>query len=232
MSGGQDEAAYVLARTGDEDKELAVAESDSPISMLRISQNQAEFLAERNRHIAKMHKGAWIQTHGGRAIDILDPTPESIQIEDIAFSLARMCRFNCHAEYTVADHSIRVAMLVSDELRLPALLHDAHEALWGFGDVAAPAKQLISHILAPIAQRIDAAIAQRFGFAPELFNHAEIKQADLVMLATEKKHLMSPSPRPWAALPEPVGGWFTPRCFGRVSQTDFLFCFHQWYRGA
>lgn len=133
---------------------------------------------------------AWMQTYGGRMIDLLDPDPALIDIQDIAVSLSRICRFNghCAAHYSVADHSARVALeCVCDPLA--ALLHDAHEAY--LGDITRPARQAIDSAgLVETARRLDAAIGEAFGIDPDRFHSPEVKRADNVLLATELRDLM------------------------------------------
>lgn len=53
----------------------------------------------------------WIQTYSGRQFDIAAPTPEMVDLEDIAHSLAMQCRYNGHCQhfYSVAEHSGYVA---------------------------------------------------------------------------------------------------------------------------
>jgi 5'-deoxynucleotidase YfbR-like HD superfamily hydrolase len=56
----------------------------------------------------------WIQTYSGRQFDIAAPTPEMVDLEDIAHSLAMQCRYNGHCQhfYSVAEHSDHVAATV------------------------------------------------------------------------------------------------------------------------
>ena len=151
----------------------------------------------------------WIQTFDGRAFDLADPQPTGIDPVALATCLGRLVRFAGHTRqaYTVAQHSVLVSRFVRrPELRLPALLHDAHEAYSGFGDVSRPAKQLDAAVAAWLdahERRIDAAIAARFGFDPILFRHPEVKEADLIALATEARDLLGPPPRAWDRLPPP-----------------------------
>lgn len=145
----------------------------------------------------------WILTRTGVRFDLLNPTPDMIRPEDIAFALARICRFNGHTRghYSVAEHSIRVAALVPAEHQLAALLHDAPEAY--IGDVSSPLKALLPEYR-EIEQRIWSAICQRFGISTELPQC--IKQADLIMLATERRDLMPYHTELWPCLDgiEPV----------------------------
>jgi 5'-deoxynucleotidase YfbR-like HD superfamily hydrolase len=88
-----------------------------------------------------------IQTFTGRVIDPLDPDPYMFNIRDIAHSLSNQCRFTGHVKefYSVAEHSVRCASFVLEELdggkdlAFIALMHDASEAY--LSDIARPVKQ-------------------------------------------------------------------------------------------
>lgn len=77
-----------------------------------------------------LHTGQSIRTFKGHYLNVFDPKPECIDIEDIAHALSHTCRFGGHTRYfySVAQHSFRVAQMCSMENRLTALLHDATEA--------------------------------------------------------------------------------------------------------
>lgn len=139
----------------------------------------------------------WILTQSGTRFDLLNPTPDMINIPDIAYALSRICRFNGHTSehYSVAEHSLRVAALVPREYQLAALLHDAAEAY--IGDVSSPLKALLPEYL-EIEQRIWSAICQRFAIAEQLPEC--VKRADLIMLATERRDLMPYHSDQWECL--------------------------------
>ena len=82
-----------------------------------------------------------MQTFTGRLFDPFNPDPALIDLRDIAHALGNICRFGGHSRryYSVAEHSILVASLVPEPLRLPALLHDAAEAY--LGDIITPIKR-------------------------------------------------------------------------------------------
>lgn len=158
----------------------------------------------------------WMQTLTGKAVDILDPTPDQIDPQDIAVALERIPRFNGHTTgrvWSIARHSHLVANLLphiaedpDPGLRLAALLHDAHESY--IGDPIAPLKAAFVKLLGfdPF-KRLEGplikAIRIRFGLPetlPEAWTGA-IRQADLTALHIEKLAFMGAPPRPWAALP-------------------------------
>lgn len=140
----------------------------------------------------------WIQTATGRAFWPLSPRSEDVCIEDIAHALSMKCRYTGHtlSFYSVAQHSWHASMIVPAEQARGALLHDATEAY--MPDVARPVKKSM-----PSMQMMEAdlanAIAAHFGMQPEDFSTPEIKHADLVLLATERRDLMSPPPFRWTS---------------------------------
>ncbi len=144
--------------------------------------------------------GSWIQTYSGLQFWPLDARPKEVEIEDIAHSLAMLCRFNGHMErfYSVAEHSVYVSRLVGRENRLWGLLHDAPEAY--LSDIPSPVKAHISGFK-EIENNLMQVICSRFNLDPVM--PQEIKHADMVLLASEKKALMKREPAPWMDLPEP-----------------------------
>ncbi|NJM82927.1 MAG: HD family hydrolase [Tabrizicola sp.] len=115
---------------------------------------------------------AWQRMLSGRRLDLLDPTPVDIEIEDIAHGLAFVARWNGQTKgdwpYSVAEHSLLVeeicgranpAML--PRWRLAALLHDAPEYV--IGDMISPVKSAVGPGYGELDQRLTAAIHLRFG---------------------------------------------------------------------
>lgn len=91
----------------------------------------------------------WILTHLGKRMNLLDPRPEDVCLEDIAYALARLNRFTGHADpsWSVGQHSLFCAELArlqggSLELQRSCLIHDFAEAY--LGDVSSPLKACIS----------------------------------------------------------------------------------------
>lgn len=139
--------------------------------------------------------GHFMQTVSGKAFWPLDPRADEVDIEDIAHALSMMCRFGGHILdfYSVAEHSVRVSEAIAEvggtiEEQFFGLLHDAAEAY--IGDMVWPLKQAPEvRGYKDVEKRVEAAIAERFGLAPEM--PAIVKHFDIVMLATEKRDIAS-----------------------------------------
>jgi len=134
---------------------------------------------------------AWQRMLSGRRLDLLDPTPMDIEIDDIAHGLAFVARWNGQTlgdwPYSVAEHSILVEEIyarqnpgVAAKWRLAALLHDAPEYV--IGDMISPVKAAIGPAYGELDQRLTAAIHLRFGLPAVLPKavKAAIKKADKV----------------------------------------------------
>ncbi|WP_417523320.1 HD domain-containing protein [Marinovum sp.] len=134
---------------------------------------------------------AWQRMLSGRRLDLLDPTPMDVEIEDIAHGLAFVARWNgqTHGDfaYTVAEHSLLVEALFSRmyprapvRWQLAALLHDAPEYV--IGDMISPVKTAIGASYGELDTRLTAAIHIRFGLPAALpvSVKKQIKRADRV----------------------------------------------------
>jgi 5'-deoxynucleotidase YfbR-like HD superfamily hydrolase len=134
---------------------------------------------------------AWQRMLSGRRLDLLDPSPLDIEIEDIAHGLARVARWNgqtrgAHA-FSVAQHSVvvedvfaRLMPQAETRWRLAALIHDAPEYV--IGDMISPFKAQLGGGYKEIEKRLEAAVHRRFGLpeAPPAKIARTIKQADHV----------------------------------------------------
>ncbi len=133
---------------------------------------------------------AWQRMLSGRRLDLLDPSPMDIEIEDIAHGLARVARWNGqtvgdHA-FSVAQHSLIVEEIaayidpdLSPQFRLMALLHDGSEYV--IGDMISPFKNALGVDYRKFEDRLEGAIHIRFGLPPKTPPALKklIKRADL-----------------------------------------------------
>ncbi|WP_319825168.1 HD family hydrolase [Thalassovita sp.] len=134
---------------------------------------------------------AWQRMLSGRRLDLLDPTPMDIEIEDIAHGLAFVARWNGQTlgdyPYSVAEHSLLVEQLFSRmypsapaKWQLAALLHDAPEYV--IGDMISPVKAAVGPGYGELDQRLTAAIHIRFGLPAQIpvAVKKQIKRADRI----------------------------------------------------
>ncbi|MCE8539039.1 HD family hydrolase [Ruegeria pomeroyi] len=134
---------------------------------------------------------AWQRMLSGRRLDLLDPTPVDIEIEDIAHGLAFVARWNGQTRgefaYSVAEHSLlvedifaRIVPGAGAKWRLAALLHDAPEYV--IGDMISPVKAAVGADYGLLDARLTAAIHIRFGLPAVLPVQVkkQIKRADRV----------------------------------------------------
>ncbi len=125
----------------------------------------------------------YIQTHSGKYIDFLNVNPDAIDINDIAWALARIPRFTGHLNefYSVADHCLNIAAVAPKELKLEALMHDSAEAY--IGDIPTPLKRLLGNPIKEIESRIENIIADKFKLSYPW--HKKIKELDAQILNAE-----------------------------------------------
>lgn len=120
---------------------------------------------------------AWQRMLSGRRLDLLDPSPLDIEIEDIAHGLARVARWNGQTDgdhaFSVAEHSLLVERIATElepkldrQFRLAALIHDAPEYV--IGDLISPFKAALSLDYRAFEAKLLAAIHVRFGLPAEL----------------------------------------------------------------
>lgn len=136
-------------------------------------------------------KRAWQRMLSGRRLDLLDPTPVDIEIEDIAHGLAFVARWNGQTKgdfaYSVAEHSLLVEAIYGrlnpnapTKWKLATLLHDAPEYV--IGDMISPVKASVGPAYDELDKRLTAAIHIRFGL-PAAIPAAvkkQIKKADKI----------------------------------------------------
>jgi uncharacterized protein len=143
---------------------------------------------------------AWQRMLSGRRLDLLDPSPNDIEIEDIAHGLARVARWNGQTvgefAFSVAQHALvveEIATALQPDLarrwRLAALLHDAPEYV--IGDLISPFKAAIGLDYKAFEWKLLEAIHRRFGLPPSLPERvlAAIKTADRIAAFFEATEL-------------------------------------------
>lgn len=166
-----------------------------------------------------------ILTATGRYFSFVDPEASEFDIRDIAHALSNTCRFAGHVRsfYSVAQHSDMVSRLVPPEMALAGLLHDAAEAF--IGDVTRPLKQLLPEYKT-IERRVERAVFRRFGLPETL--PPEVKRADMVMLATERRDLMPDNDVFWPILEgvEPLWATLHPQA-PAIACANFLHRYEQ-----
>ena len=149
---------------------------------------------------------AWQRMLSGRRLDILNPSPLDIEIEDIAHGLARVSRWNGQTRgkhsLSVAQHSVMVERLVranapklDQKWYLAALLHDAPEYV--IGDMITPFKHVLGGVYHEIEVGLDYAVKIRFGLPPTIPKNIKrtIKRADRMAAWLEATQLAGFSPQ-------------------------------------
>jgi uncharacterized protein len=120
---------------------------------------------------------AWQRMLSGRRLDLLDPSPFDIEIEDIAHGLSRVARWNGQTAgpeiFSVAQHAQLVEQIAADITpgldsadRLAILLHDAAEYV--IGDIISPFKAVLGGEYRGVEARLMAAIRLRFALPANL----------------------------------------------------------------
>lgn len=149
-----------------------------------------------------------IETASGLFVDVASPDPATLRLYDIAQGMALTCRYGGQIRcfYSVAEHALLVHDLLehqgaSRELRIAGLFHDAAEAY--LGDVVAPLKYALrQHVMSTgevvrggdslydvLSDRMDEAIAERYGVDQDALNSPELRTADMWALRIEARSL-------------------------------------------
>ena len=143
---------------------------------------------------------AWQRMLSGRRLDLLDPSPLDVELEDIAHGLARVARWNGQTKgdhaFSVAQHSVLVEAIAfhvnpafGRQQRLAALLHDAPEYV--VGDMISPFKAALGLDYKSFENRLMEAIHIRFSLPARNTAETEalIKQADKMAAYLEATQL-------------------------------------------
>jgi hypothetical protein len=142
----------------------------------------------------------FLTTFSGNQLDLWDPQPDQIELDDIAVALSRLCRFNGQATrfYSVAQHAVLVQRLVVEagrpDLALNALHHDSHEAF--AGDLASPVKHRSKldqrSDYGQLCKALDIAVGRRFCFTwLSLADEQVVKAADQRAILAEARVLLA-----------------------------------------
>jgi hypothetical protein len=147
------------------------------------------------------HTRAWVRMPSGKRLDLLNPTPDDWEDEDLALGLARTYRWGGHSAWplplSVAQHSITVMLLrraasatpLAPLVELRELLHDAEEGLLGF-DAISVIKPFLGDAFRALTMRLERSVFLRYGlpeWSPD--EHALHKRADRLAAASEAVHV-------------------------------------------
>ncbi len=174
----------------------------------------------------------WFTTLSGKKIEILNPDPYLIQVEDIAGSLAKICRFNGHVRqfYSVAQHCVLASQNAPEGLEFAALMHDAHEAY--VQDMIGPMKAVFPNFKTEVERPWETAVRERFALPSSPLIDRLIKRVDNRLLATERRDLVGLDGRTWPDQADPYPFKIVPWKWN-VAESFFLDRFHELFpKGA
>lgn len=187
---------------------------------------------------------AWQRMLSGRRLDLLDPSPLDIEIEDIAHGLARVARWNGQTKgdlpFNVAQHSLIVETFCETlkpgwpaKWKLAALLHDAPEFV--IGDMISPFKAQLGGQYKLIEKRLEQAIHLRFSLPADLPDTVEktIKRADRASAFFEATQLAGFEPgeaRKFFGAPRGIQPFEIVTLSAKASQQKYLSRFETLFR--
>lgn len=163
----------------------------------------------------------WIETATGDRFWYTTDDFWGINIEDIALSLSKMCRFtgHCNKFYSVAEHSVYVSLLLPKKKALYGLLHDASEAY--LADIASPVKQLLPEYKV-LEEKIMDRVAVAFGLPQGFWKDTDIKRADWSQLRVEAKTLLPSGGADWYFPPDLKNSGVHPQCLSPEDAYNFF----------
>lgn len=180
--------------------------------------------------VQPMATNNYLVTHSGIRFDLLNPTVEQVDLEDILFALSNLNRYTGHVgTYSVLEHTIHVAHCVQELFHeinpswywttqiatQEALIHDMAEAYTG--DISTPMKQLLGPAFCEVEARINQVIRQKFDLPEisEIPGHAYgiMQQADEMVTHAEALHFLGKDQADWATKPWPRFRPFGPRYY-------------------
>lgn len=163
-------------------------------------------------------RGPYHQTRSGRPWYPYSPRPEDVFREDL-LALGNVCRFGGHVMpgcwYSNLDHSLRVAELLEScgepsKVVLEGAAHDLHE-VYSPHDQLSPVLRCSSHFATEaraLSRKAATAVRTALGLPEHL--SSQVKRADIILLATERRDLMAPSTIDWGPLPDPLPAQIRP----------------------
>ena len=164
-------------------------------------------------------------TQSGHVFHFALPGHSMLSVEDIAHSLANLCRFGGHTTpfYSFAQHAVLTSRLVPPGDALAALFHDAPKAV--LGNVQTALKPLLPDYCA-LEARVLQAIHQKLHLPWPV--PASIRTAGLVLRATERRDLLPPHELAWPELAgvTPLPGRLVPLP-PEVAREAFLQRYHE-----
>lgn len=145
-----------------------------------------------------------IELYSGAYLDLENPDPGVITLDDIAHGLAYTCRYSgqCADYYSIAQHAVMCSRYLgakgeSPIVQLAGLHHDDAEAF--LGDIVRPLKGLLQPQYGALSDTMDVAIASKFGNAwpADALKIAAVKDADNWALFVEAYRLLPSQGKHW-----------------------------------
>ena len=134
----------------------------------------------------------YIYTRSGLKIYPEEMTEDQVRLEDIAYGLSQIKRFNGQSPISVLRHSVGVANHFSPDKRPDlyrwALLHDASEAY--MMDVPVPLKRFMSKQWALIYSHVEGLIISKYDVSPDAEVHEEVREVDQAVVEYEMDYAL------------------------------------------
>lgn len=182
-----------------------------------------------------------VETFSGTFVDVSNPDPDTITLEDVAHALSNVCRYGGHCTYfySVAQHAVFVSKRLERQgfgrfEQLAGLHHDDAEAF--LGDIPRPLKPLLGTTYSRLTDKMDAAIvrATRLPFQIDLrdaddpeseyveaFHWPKVKTADNWSLFVEARHLLPSEGRQWWDGGQAADSWGLEPLPSRIVTPDY-----------
>lgn len=153
----------------------------------------------------------WMQTASGGKFHLINPEPAQVDIKDIAEALAKQSRFGGHTQtffYSIAQHNCLLVDLLPLAAKPYGLLHDAYTAYTG--ELMKPVRDMLNakagyDIWSIVTADIKRATHEAFGlqWPPHHAVQNMVREADRIMLATERRDILADGPNWEIPLPAP-----------------------------